>query len=250
MAALIEGRGLVKRYGGVQALAGVDISLRAGETTGLVGESGSGKSTLARVLLGLEGPDSGSLSFDGRPYDGLGAKGRAEFRRRVQIVFQDSAGALDPRMSVGLSVEEGLANLGLPRAERERRSREAFDEVGLPASRRDDYPHQFSGGQRHRIAIARAIVMRPDYLVLDECTASLDALVQSQIVGLLTNLGERLGLGYLFVSHDLNLIAQVSRRIAVMRSGRIVEEDEAERVIRSPRSNYAMELFDSMDCRP
>jgi peptide/nickel transport system ATP-binding protein len=260
MTPLIETRNIVKTYTArtaglrgsprrrtISALAGVDLVLRRGETEGLVGESGSGKSTLARILLALEDADSGSLTFEGSPLEGPGKRSLKEFRRRVQIVFQDSAGALDPRMSAGESVEEGLANLGLPREEREERSRAAFEDVGLPPARRLDYPHQFSGGERQRIAIARAITMRPDYIVLDECTASLDLAVQEQIVELLVSLKERLGLGYLFVSHDLDLIVKVSDRIAVMHEGRIVEEDGAARMIHSPQHEYTRELFDSMN---
>jgi len=209
----------------------------------LVGESGCGKTTLSRALLRLAPLDAGSVEFDGQNIGRLGRAKLREIRARMQIVFQDPASALDPRLSIRDSLEEGLANLGLSRDERDRRVRESLDRVGIAAARAGDYPHRFSGGQKQRVVIARALAMRPDFLVLDEPVSSLDVSVQAQIVNLLRELKGDLGLTYLFVSHDLDLVAYMSDRVAVMKDGRIVETGLTSEIIDASEHPYTRELF-------
>ena len=198
------------------ALAGVSLAVAAGETLGIVGESGSGKSTLARILLGLDRATSGVVTFDGRPV----APGRPHelrwFRRDMQIVFQDPLSSLDPRMTLGGSIEEPMQNADMARPERRRRVADLLDEVRLPAAFARRYPREVSGGQAQRVAIARALAVRPALIVLDEPTASLDVSIQGHIVNLLLELQARHGLTYLFVSHDLVVVRQLASRIAVM----------------------------------
>jgi microcin C transport system ATP-binding protein len=230
------------------AVDGVSLSLKRGETLGIVGESGSGKSTLAMALLALQPLAAGDCQFDGQAMPrSQSAKLRA-MRARMQVVFQDPFGSLSPRMTIEQIVGEGLAlhQPNMPVAERRRRIAQTLQEVGLGAEVLVRYPHEFSGGQRQRIAIARAIILEPQLLVLDEPTSALDASVQKQVLELLAGLQTRHGMSYLLISHDLEVIAAMSHRIAVMQAGRIVEQGDAETIINTPQHDYTRQLLASV----
>ena len=238
-------RGLLRRtVMHVKAVDGISLAVREGETLGVVGESGSGKSTLGYALVQLQHSE-GVIRFEGRDIAGLSRRAIRPLRAHMQIVFQDPYGSLSPRMSVGEIVAEGLAvhEPALSRAARTERVATVLEEVGLRPEMVDRYPHEFSGGQRQRIAIARALVLRPRFIVLDEPTSALDMSVQAQIVELLRELQARHRLAYLFISHDLKVVRAVSHRIAVMKSGRIVEEGTAEAVMTAPREAYTRALM-------
>jgi len=255
---LVECRGLRKSFMrsagvwttrnlAVQAVNGVDLDIHTGEIVGLVGESGSGKSTLGRMLIRLIEPDAGSIRFDG--IDLLAVQGAElrKLRRNFQIIFQDPYGSLNPRMRVGTAIGEPLAIHKLVRGRAERRERvaELLRRVGLDASAMDRYPHEFSGGQRQRIGIPRAIACSPRFIVADEPVSALDSPVQAQIINLLIDLQESLGLAYLFVAHDLRLVQHICHRVAVMYLGRIVESAPADRLYRDPRHPYTRALLAS-----
>jgi oligopeptide transport system ATP-binding protein len=224
MAGLIDIRDMSKRHykrgllsraqGGVLAVDRVSFSIEKGSVFGLVGESGCGKTTLARALLYLDPPTSGEVLFDGTRLSGLSRRELREKRRRMQIVFQDPNSALDPKMRMRDSMEEGLRNLHVPKLERERRVRELLELVGIPSEHASRYPHEFSGGQKQRIVVARALTMDPEFLVLDEPVSNLDVSIQAQIVNLLLDLKQELSLTYLFISHDLHLVATTSEIMA------------------------------------
>ncbi|MBS7540490.1 ABC transporter ATP-binding protein [Ancylobacter lacus] len=238
-------RGVLRRtVGHIKAVDGVSVSIRRGETLGVVGESGSGKTTLGLALLRLISSE-GPIVFMGRPIDTLGFKQMRPQRSAMQVVFQDPFGSLSPRMSVADIVGEGLrVHFPALRAEeREARVIAALADVGLDPESRHRYPHEFSGGQRQRVSIARAIVLEPSFIVLDEPTSALDMIVQAQIVDLLRDLQRRRGLTYLFISHDLRVVAALASRILVMRNGRVVEEGEGRAVFRAPREAYTRALF-------
>ncbi len=227
----------------VHAVRGVNFAMQRGATLGIVGESGSGKSTLARAILGLDPPSGGTVRFEGRDVTGIRGRDAREFRRRVQIVFQDPNGALDPRWRVERSIDEALRLRGLPREERSKRVDELFELVGLSAERRRDYPHHFSGGQKQRIVIARALAVEPELLILDEPVSSLDVSIQAQILNLLIRIKEEFSLSYLFISHDLNLVGYFCDLIGVMRRGELVELAPTETLLSAPRHEYTKELF-------
>ena len=211
-----------KQY--IKAVDGVDLTIRRGETIGLVGESGCGKSTLARALLRLNRATEGSVTFDGHDLTSSRPRELRRIRRRLQMIFQDPYGSLNPRMTVGAILDEGLRTHNiLPRPERPARIRELIDTVGLPAGSAARYPHEFSGGQRQRIGIARAISVDPDLIVADEATSALDVSVRAQIVNLLSELKENRALTMLFVAHDLSIVRHVSDRIVVMYLGAVAE---------------------------
>jgi oligopeptide/dipeptide ABC transporter ATP-binding protein len=238
-------RGLLGRGGSVvRAVDGVSFTITRGETLGVVGESGCGKTTTAKLVLRLETPTEGSVAFDGRPLGTLDGDGLRRYRRSVQAVFQDPYASLNPRMRVGAIIAEPLVtHEALERGTVEARIAELLDLVGLPARAATLFPHEFSGGQRQRIAIARALAVSPQLIVLDEPVSALDVSIRAQILNLLRDLQERLGVSYLFIAHDLAAIAHMSHTIAVMYLGKIVEIGPAAAVARAPRHPYTRALF-------
>jgi microcin C transport system ATP-binding protein len=238
-------RGVLRKVvGHIKAVDGVSIDLRKGETLGVVGESGSGKTTLGLALLRLISSD-GPIVFMGSALQGLRFKQMRPFRRDMQIVFQDPYGSLSPRLSVAEIISEGLLvhDPGLPRQDRDQRVMRALADVGLDPAMRSRFPHEFSGGQRQRIALARAVVLEPTFVVLDEPTSALDMLIQSQMVDLLRDLQKRRNLTYLFISHDLRVVAALASRLIVMRQGKVVEAGVAADLFKQPRSDYTRALF-------
>ncbi|CAN7737782.1 ABC transporter ATP-binding protein [Bradyrhizobium sp. LjRoot220] len=238
-------RGLLRRtVDHIKAVDGVSLAVRKGETLGVVGESGSGKTTLGLALLRLISSD-GPIVFLGNNIQGLRFKAMLPFRRDMQIVFQDPFGALSPRMSVGDIVAEGLTvhQPRLTHEEREARVVKALQDVGLDPKTRFRYPHEFSGGQRQRISIARAVVLEPDFVVLDEPTSALDMLFQAQMVDLLRELQRKRDLTYMFISHDLRVVASLASHLIVMRHGKVVEKGPAAELFKNPQSDYTRALF-------
>ncbi len=238
-------RGVLRRVvGHIKAVDGVSIEVRKGETLGVVGESGSGKTTLGLALLRLISSE-GPVVFMGNQLQGLKFKEMRPFRRDMQIVFQDPFGSLSPRMSIADILAEGLDvhQPKLTRAERDQRVVRALEDVGLDPESRFRYPHEYSGGQRQRIAVARTLVLEPTFIVLDEPTSALDMLIQAQIVDLLRDLQKRRNLTYLFISHDLRVVAALASRLMVMRNGKVVEEGPAMELFKNPKSDYTRALF-------
>jgi microcin C transport system ATP-binding protein len=233
-----------------QAVRSATLQLRRGETLGIVGESGSGKTTLGMALLALQDISGGQIEMDGQRIDNASRDTLRAMRRRMQVVFQDPFASLSPRMTVGQIVGEGLAlhRAELTLAERDKLVLQMLDEVGLNASNGVDnvlqrYPHEFSGGQRQRISIARAVVLRPEVLVLDEPTSALDVSVQQQVLALLAELQIRYGLSYIFISHDLAVVRAMSHRVLVMKDGDVIEEGEAQALFDAPRQPYTQALL-------
>lgn len=243
-------KNVTQRFGhgehAMTALDDVSLDVRRGETLGLVGESGSGKSTLARAILLMRRPTSGSIEFDGDDVTGLRGRALRRHRRRIQMVFQDPNDSLDPRFEIGRSVAEPLAAAGLPSSDRRTRVLEALEQVGIPLDAVNRYPHEFSGGQRQRIAIARAMAAEPEFIVLDEPTSALDVSVQAQVLNLLVRLQEQTGVTYLFITHNLAVVHHIAHRVAVMYSGRVVEEGTGEQVMTNPQHSYTQGLLESM----
>ena len=241
-------RGLLQRtVGHVKAVDGVSFTLNRGETLGLVGESGCGKTTAGRALLRLIPATGGTAAFDGQDIFSLAPEAMRTLRRRIQIIFQDPGGSLNPRMRVGNIIGEPLLVHGLATGDQLRsRVEELLVRCGLWKQAADRYPHEFSGGQRQRIGIARALALDPDLIVCDEPTSALDVSIQSQILNLLKDLQDERGLSYLFISHDMAVIHHICHRIAVMREGRIVEMGTRDEVIRSPKQAYTKELLDAV----
>ncbi|GLR87280.1 ABC transporter ATP-binding protein [Bradyrhizobium iriomotense] len=235
---------LRKTVGHIKAVDGVSVAVRKGETLGVVGESGSGKTTLGLALLRLIS-SNGRIVFLGKDIQGLRFKEMRPFRRDMQIVFQDPFGSLSPRMSVADIVGEGLSvhQPNLSREDREARVIKALEDVGLNPETRFRYPHEFSGGQRQRISIARAIVLEPDFVVLDEPTSALDMLFQAQMVDLLRELQRKRDLTYVFISHDLRVVASLASHLIVMRGGKVVEEGQAAELFKNPKTDYTRALF-------
>jgi len=228
----------------VKAVDGIDVTVRAGQTLGVVGESGSGKTTLGLALARMIS-SKGRIGFDGRDIDKLSFGEMRPLRRDLQIVFQDPFGSLSPRMSVSEIIEEGLAihEPALSADERDRRVVAVLDEVGLDSETRFRYPHEFSGGQRQRISIARAMVLKPKFVMLDEPTSALDMSVQAQVVDLLRDLQKKHDLAYLFISHDLKVVRALSNHVVVMRQGKVVEHGPVEQIFENPQTDYTKALI-------
>jgi len=247
-ATLVEAQGLMKEYpreGGVaRVVDDVSFAIRRGETLGLVGESGSGKSTVARMILRLVEPTAGEVRFAGEDVLAANPRELRAMRRRMQIVFQDPYAALNPRMSVRQILAEPFAiHKQRPEGGLDARLREMLRTVGLDESALPRYPHEFSGGQRQRINIARALALRPEFLVLDEPVSALDVLVGAQVVNLLRDLQREHGLTYLFISHSMPLVRYLCDRVAVMRKGRLVEIGDVLDVCERPKEAYTRELI-------
>ncbi|MDR1124931.1 MAG: ATP-binding cassette domain-containing protein [Deltaproteobacteria bacterium] len=227
------------------AVNGVSLALKPGETLGLVGESGSGKSTVARMAVRLLSPSAGRVLLDGRSMFTADKAFRQSLPRRVQMVFQDPYSSLNPRLRVGYSIGEALACAGVPARERKERVAALLAQVGLEKDYAARFPHEFSGGQRQRMALARALAPEPELVVCDEPVSSLDASVQAQVLNLLKDNQERLGLSYLFISHDLAVISHMSDRVAVMYAGRILETGSAADIFMNPLHPYTRELLEA-----
>jgi oligopeptide transport system ATP-binding protein len=228
----------------VRAVDSVSFTLEVGATLGLVGESGCGKTTTSKLILGLESPTAGEIRFAGENIRAQRTEERRRYRRAVQAVFQDPYASLDPRMRVGSIIAEPLViNEPSDAAGRRHRVRELLDLVGLPARAADLFPHEFSGGQRQRIAIARALALSPKLIVLDEPVSALDVSIRAQILNLLRDLQTRLGVSYLFISHDLAAVAHMSHTIAVMYLGKLVELGDAAAIALEPKHPYTKALF-------
>ncbi|WP_426374902.1 ABC transporter ATP-binding protein [Rhodococcoides fascians] len=247
---LLTVRGLNKTFdvgrGKLRALDSIDLDLRRGETLGLVGESGCGKSTLARTLMMLERPDSGTVAFDGTDPFALRGKELLAWRRRVQMVFQDPYGSLNSRMTAGDIIGEPWRthkSLYKTRRDRSARVRELLHLVGLRPSDENRFPQEFSGGQRQRLGIARALALNPDVIICDEPVSALDLSVQAQVLNLLNDLQKQLGISYVFISHDLSVVRHVADRVAVMYLGRIVESGATEAVFERPAHPYTAALM-------
>jgi oligopeptide/dipeptide ABC transporter ATP-binding protein len=238
-------QGLLRRTSGyLQAVDGVDLDIRRGETLGLVGESGCGKSTLGRTLLRLLEPSEGEITFEGVDIVALGPRAMKDMRRHMQIVFQDSVGSLDPRMKVRDLIAEGLSIHGISdRKGRKTVVHEMLERVGMPPEAADRYPHQFSGGQRQRIGLARALVLQPKLVVADEPVSALDVSIQSQVLNLLVELKKEFDLTYVFVAHDLAVVGYISDRVAVMYLGRIVEIAPSDELFARPLHPYTVALL-------
>jgi oligopeptide transport system ATP-binding protein len=240
-------RGFFQRIAGwVKAVDGISLEIQKGKTLGLVGESGCGKSTVARVILRLLEPDSGQLVYNGRDITHLSPREMKGLRREMQIVFQDPFGSLNPRMTIGQTIEEGLRNMGLSKGERRERRDDLLEMVGLTVGTADRYPHEFSGGQRQRVGIARALSVEPSLVICDEPVSALDVSIQAQIINLLKDLQDRLGLSYLFISHDLNVVGYLSDAVAVMYLGQIMEYAETETLFEHPLHPYSLALLSAV----
>jgi len=255
MTVVLEADGLSKHFqarrgifggsrGVVRAVDDISFAIESGKTLGVVGESGCGKTTTAKLVLGLEDPTGGSIRFEGRDLQGLDQAGRRHYRKSVQAVFQDPFASLSPRMRISDIIAEPLiTNEDVSSGDARKRVLQLLDLVGLPARSADLFPHEFSGGQRQRIAIARALALSPKLIVLDEPVSALDVSIRAQILNLLRDLQEQMGLSYLFIAHDLAAVAHMSHTIVVMYLGKIVEMGDALTIARTPKHPYTEALF-------
>ncbi|MFH0844886.1 MAG: oligopeptide/dipeptide ABC transporter ATP-binding protein [Pseudomonadota bacterium] len=241
-------RGILQRpIGWVKAVDGLDFQIEQGQTLGLVGESGCGKSTTGRLILKLLEPDEGEIIYKNQNISRLTQKELKPLRKEMQIIFQDPFGSLNPRMTIGQSIEEGLRTLNMKgRAVRKSRVQELLDMVGIAPSAADRYPHEFSGGQRQRIGIARALSVEPALIICDEPVSALDVSIQAQIINLLKDLQEKLGLSYLFIAHDLNVVGYISDTILVMYLGQIMESAPSEELFDRPSHPYTLALLSAV----
>lgn len=249
--ALLDVRDLSKSFSArgraVRAVTGVSFTLRPGETLGLVGESGCGKSTLARLVLRLIEPDAGTVGISGQDFTAAPARQARQMRRQAQIVFQDALSSLNPRMTVATNIAEPMRLQGIGNAAARRAAAlELLELVGLSRSHAERFPHEFSGGQCQRIAIARALILKPRLVVFDEAVSALDVSIRAQILRLILDLQERFGLSYLFISHDLSVVKRIADRIAVMYLGCIVELGAASEIYRAPLHPYSRALLRSI----
>ncbi|MBQ9622783.1 MAG: ABC transporter ATP-binding protein [Treponema sp.] len=244
---------LVKTFSGksgaVRAVDGISFSVGRGEIYGLVGESGSGKSTLGNLLCSLENPDSGKIFFEGQDISLFNRRKMLEFRKKVQIIFQDPYASLNPKHKIGSIIEEGLKihKIGENFQERKRLVNEMRTLVALPPDVLEKYPSELSGGQRQRVAIASAMILRPEFVVCDECVSSLDVLIQAQILKLLKGMQKSFKLTYLFISHNLKVTARLADRIGVMYKGKIVEQKSTSELLRNPEHPYTKKLLEAAD---
>lgn len=233
--------------GWIKAVDGVDFEISRGKTLGLVGESGCGKSTVGRLILRLLAPSAGKILFRGEDITGITQKEMKPLRKEMQIVFQDPFGSLNPRMTIGQSIEEGLRTLRINgRSQRRARVGELLEMVGIAESAADRYPHEFSGGQRQRIGIARALSVEPSLIICDEPVSALDVSIQAQIINLLKRLQSQLELSYLFIAHDLNVVGYISDWVAVMYLGHIMEYASADELFDRPLHPYTLALFSAI----
>jgi oligopeptide transport system ATP-binding protein len=241
---LIKPHFIASRNQYFEAVKGISLKLKQGETLGIVGESGSGKSTLGRALIGLL-PSTGEIEFKGMDYRKLSEVQRLTLKKDIQMVFQDPYGSLSPRMTVGEIITEGLLvhQPHISKAERLQRARKALEEVRLDASAINRYPHEFSGGQRQRIAIARALILEPSFILLDEPTSALDRSVQLTVIDLLKDIQQRRNIGFLFISHDLSVVKALSDRVMVMQKGEVMEQGSAEDIFHRPQHDYTKKLI-------
>ncbi|MGN6795749.1 MAG: ABC transporter ATP-binding protein [Streptosporangiaceae bacterium] len=235
-----------RRVGSVSAVANVTFGIRRGETFGLVGESGCGKTTIGRLIVGLENPSSGTISFEGADLARVSGRAYRKMRRQIQYMFQDSYASLDPRMRAGSILREPLVVQGMGnRRDQQQRVEEMLDNVGLPGAAVDKYPHEFSGGQRQRLGFARALMLQPELIVADEPVSALDVSIQAQVLNMMRDLQRKLGLTYLFISHDLAVVRYLSSHIGVMYLGKLVEVGPADEVYLTPAHPYTQGLIDS-----
>lgn len=241
---LLEVDNVVMQYpNGVQAVAGVSIKVRRGETLAIVGESGCGKSTLARVIMRILVPSGGRIMFDGENISRLGQRQLKRMRARFQMVFQDPYASLNPRQTIRSTLESQLSLLSITRKERQQRVEEIIESVGLDPTALDRLPHEFSGGQRQRIGIARACIVRPDLLVCDEPVSALDVSIRAQILNLLLDMQRERGITMLFISHDMSVVRHMADSVAVMYLGRIVEISTVDELFSNPRHPYTAALL-------
>ena len=236
------------QVGEVKAVDDVSFEIRRGETVGLVGESGSGKTTIGRAIIHLVQPTAGAIVYEGTDISQLKASAFRSWRKRIQIIFQDPYNSLNPRLSIFEIIGEALEIHfpEMPRPDRRARVAELLEKVGLKRDHLDRYPHEFSGGQRQRIGIARALAVKPEFIVCDEPVSALDVSVQAQIVNLLQDLQEELGLTYLFIAHDLAVVEHISDFVLVMNQGKIVEAASAEAIYENPQHEYTRKLLSAV----